>query len=171
MSNQKIGICLAYLSAGSNLGDRKAHLGAGIEALRAEGIVVRRISSVFETEPVGFLEQPWFLNIALEVATDLSAQELLRICLTIEAAQGRVRTFQGAPRALDIDILLFGNRVIHEPGLEVPHPRMAQRRFVLEPLAEIAPGVIHPLLQKDIRSLLASCPDSSRVLLHSKMTP
>ena len=158
---------IAFMSVGSNLGDREANLKGAIDGLSNAGIAVQRVSSIFETEPVGFLDQPWFLNLALEGETCLGPRELLACLQKIEAAYGRVRLFPEAPRTLDIDILLFNNFIIFEPGLQIPHPRMTQRRFVLEPLAQIAPEVLHPLLKKSVRDLLATCPDSSRVSLHS----
>jgi 2-amino-4-hydroxy-6-hydroxymethyldihydropteridine diphosphokinase len=162
---------VAYLSAGSNLGDREGNLENGIRGLLEAGLVVRRISSVYETEPVGFLEQPWFLNIALETETHLSPKELLACCLKVEGRIGRVRSFTGAPRTLDLDILLYGDLIIDQPGLRIPHPRMAQRRFVLEPLAQIAPELLHPELKQDISYLLSTCADPSDVVLHSELTP
>ncbi|MBZ5495527.1 MAG: 2-amino-4-hydroxy-6-hydroxymethyldihydropteridine diphosphokinase [Acidobacteriia bacterium] len=161
--------CTVYLSAGSNLGDRKAHLRSGIDGLRSVGLAALRVSSVFETEPVGFLNQPWFLNIVVEAETRLTPRQLLACCLEVESQHGRVRSFPGAPRTLDLDILLYGDLVIDEPGLQIPHPRMAQRRFVLEPLAQMAPEVRHPTLGQSIHTLLASCTDSSRVTFHSEL--
>ncbi len=161
---------VAYLSAGSNLEDRKGNLESGIRGLLEAGLVIRRISSVYETQPVGFLEQPWFLNLALEMETQLSPRELLVCCLEVESRNGRVRSFAGAPRPLDLDILLYDDLIIDEPGLRIPHPRMAQRRFVLEPLAEIAPEVEHAELKQKILYLLETCADHSAVVLHSKLT-
>jgi 2-amino-4-hydroxy-6-hydroxymethyldihydropteridine diphosphokinase len=163
------GIHIGYLSCGSNLGDRKANLRSAIADLCAGAITVRRISSAYETEPVGFRDQPWFMNIALEVETGLTPRELLAGCQKIEEAHGRIRSFTGAPRQLDLDILLFDNLIIDEPSLQIPHPKMAARRFVLEPLAQIAPGVCHPVQGKSIRFLLAACPDTSKVILHSEL--
>jgi 2-amino-4-hydroxy-6-hydroxymethyldihydropteridine diphosphokinase len=156
----------AFLSAGSNLGDRKAHLESALSSL-AKGGKVSRISSYFETEPVGFADQPWFLNIAVELQTGLTPSELLSFCREIEASRGRVRTFPNAPRTLDLDILLYGDAVIHREDLVIPHPRLSERRFVLEPLAQIAPDVRHPVLKKSIRSLLKACPDLSEVRMVS----
>jgi 2-amino-4-hydroxy-6-hydroxymethyldihydropteridine diphosphokinase len=130
---------------------------------------VRRVSSVYETEPVGFLNQPCFLNIAVAVETRLPPSELLARCQDIEELHGRVRSFPGAPRVLDLDILLYDDLIIDGPSLQIPHPRMTQRRFVLEPLAQIAPEAIHPVLKQTILSLLASCRDGSRVTLHSEL--
>ena len=164
-------VCLVYISAGSNLGDRRAHLEQGLRALGDSGVVPTRISSVFETEPVDAGSQPWFLNIALEAKTQLSPGTLLERCLAIELEEGRSRPYPNAPRTLDLDILLYGDRIIHTPRLTIPHPRMVTRRFVLEPLAEIAPDLCHPVLKKTIRALLAACPDSSAVRLYSPGEP
>ena len=160
-------IATAYLSAGSNLGDRKLNLERALQSLAAGGAQPMRISAYFETEPVGFQDQPWFLNIALEVDTCLSPNALLECCHGIERSMGRVRTFRDAPRTLDLDILLYEDRTINEPRLTVPHPRMTERKFVLKPLAQIAPELVHPVLKKTILSLLESCPDPSTVRLFS----
>ena len=149
------------------MGDRVGHIKAGLAELDRTGIQFRRSSSYYETEPVGFLDQPWFLNIAVMVDSPFEPRELLERCLQAEAARGRSRTRKNGPRTLDIDILLFGERILHEPGLVIPHPRMSQRRFVLEPLAEIDPEVYHPVLMKTVRLLLDSCPDPSSVRLYS----
>ncbi len=159
---------VAYLSAGSNLGDRKDNLQQGVRRLVEAGLAVRRVSSIFETEPVGFQQQPWFLNIALEVETTLSPSQLLACCQEVETSAGRVRSFTGAPRTLDLDILLYGDVILDEPGLRIPHPRMHQRRFVLEPLVQIAPGLVHPELRQKVSHLLSVCADSSTVLLVSE---
>jgi 2-amino-4-hydroxy-6-hydroxymethyldihydropteridine diphosphokinase len=152
----------AFLLAGTNMGDRKANLGFAVSFL-AKGGVVRNISSCFETEPVGYLDQAWFLNQAIEMETSLSPSELLALCQDIESACGRVRTFRNAPRTLDLDILLYGNLLVQDENLIIPHPRLAERRFALAPLAQIAPGLMHPLLKKTIQALLEVCPDSSEV--------
>ena len=153
----------AYISAGSNIGDRKTNLEFALKALTPE-TVVKKVSSYFETEPVGYLNQPWFLNVAVEVETDFAPLELLKLCNGIEESGGRVRSFQNAPRTLDLDILLYGDLVMNDASLTIPHPRMAERRFVLEPLAQIAPDVMHPVLKQSIRQLLEACPDNSKVL-------
>jgi len=153
-----------YMSIGSNLGDRVANLNRAMACLDELGQFVRKVSPFYSTEPVGFEDQPWFLNVVLALDTDLRPLELLEHCQGIENSLGRVRTFRDAPRTVDLDILLFGNRVIDRPGLKIPHPRMAERRFVLKPLARIAPDAIHPILGKNIRSLLAACPDTSAVI-------
>ena len=133
----------AYLSAGSNVGNREANLQAAIASI-SRNAVVRNVSTVYETEPVGFHDQPWFLNIAIELDTTLSPSALMDLCHEIEQAQGRIRTFANAPRMLDLDILLYDDLVVATSQLTIPHPRMAQRKFVLVPLAELAPDVIHP---------------------------
>jgi 2-amino-4-hydroxy-6-hydroxymethyldihydropteridine diphosphokinase len=156
-----------YLSAGSNLGNREANLEFGMDSLRQNGIVPVHVSPFFETEPVGFLDQPWFLNLAFEVESRLSPRQLLEECLEIEAQRGRKRTFANQPRTLDLDILLYNSEVVSEEGLVIPHPRMAERRFVLEPLARIASGVVHPLLEKTIATLLDECPDRSVVKIYT----
>ncbi len=156
-----------YLSLGSNLGDRVANLRAGLAGLAGSGFRCERSSSYYETEPVGFHDQPWFLNIAVCAETVLAPMDLLKRCLEIELAQGRARGLRNGPRTLDIDILLYGDQAFEEPGLIIPHPRMGQRRFVLEPLAEIAPEVYHPVLMKTVLALLESCPDHSSVRLYS----
>ena len=158
---------MAYIALGSNLGDRLANLENGRSALGKAGAHLKRASSLFETEPVGFLDQPWFLNRVLGVETRLSPAELLKCCQKIEIAHGRRRSFQNGPRTLDLDILLYDDIVLDDPELIIPHPRMAERRFVLEPLAEIAPEVYHPVLKKTIRCLLSLCTDPSSVHLYT----
>jgi 2-amino-4-hydroxy-6-hydroxymethyldihydropteridine diphosphokinase len=153
----------AYLSAGSNLGNRAENLAAAAVVLQDRNLIVLRVSSVFETEPLGYADQPWFLNIALEIDTRLGPRELLARCQEVERAFGRTASFRNAPRPLDLDILLQGDRVVSERDLQIPHPRLAERRFVLEPLAEIAPEIVHPVARRTIRELLAGCSDRSQV--------
>jgi 2-amino-4-hydroxy-6-hydroxymethyldihydropteridine diphosphokinase len=157
----------AFILAGSNLGDRKANLRFALASLAKAGAVLK-ISSFFETEPVGFLDQPWFLNMAIALETALPPSALLSLCQKIEESCGRVRTFPNAPRTLDLDILLYGHEVINEPDLIIPHPRLPERRFALEPLAQIAPDFIHPVLNRSIRSLLETCSDQSEVRIASE---
>jgi 2-amino-4-hydroxy-6-hydroxymethyldihydropteridine diphosphokinase len=144
---------LFYLSLGSNVGNRDANLRAAIDRLAGTGSV-KTISSFYETEPVDFRDQPWFLNCVVALETEMSPRELLESALAIEAAMGRQRVLDKAPRIIDIDILLAGNRVVNELGLKIPHPAMQERRFVLEPLTEIAPEIVHPVLQKTAQELL-----------------
>jgi 2-amino-4-hydroxy-6-hydroxymethyldihydropteridine diphosphokinase len=147
-----------------------ANLKRALAGLRESGIVLRKISSVYETEPVGYLNQPWFLNLAVEVESSHSPRDLLACCLEIEAGEGRVRSFPGAPRTLDLDILLMGRLILEEPGLRIPHPRLPDRRFVLVPLAEIAPETRHPERRQTIQALLCCCPDNSKVTRYSEMS-
>jgi 2-amino-4-hydroxy-6-hydroxymethyldihydropteridine diphosphokinase len=153
-----------YLSLGSNIGDRSANLRAAIEGLGEAG-TVRAVSGLYETEPVELRDQPWFLNCVVALETSDSPGRLLKKVLAIEQAMGRLRTTDKGPRSIDIDILLFGDRVVEEQGLKIPHPAMHQRRFVLEPLAEIAPEAIHPQLRKTARELLADLPAGQMVRL------
>jgi len=146
-----------YLSLGSNLGDRRANLRNAIGKLLNVGNLLA-VSSFYETEPVEFTEQPWFLNCAVALQTELNADDFLKEIISIEREMGRQRTAPKGPRTIDIDILLFGKAVIHQPQLTIPHPAMHQRRFVLEPLAEIAPDAQHPVLKKTAREMLKSLP-------------
>jgi 2-amino-4-hydroxy-6-hydroxymethyldihydropteridine diphosphokinase len=154
---------IIYVSLGSNVGDREANLRAAISALEGAGVRVRRVSSLYETEPVDFLEQPWFLNCVLEGETDVPAQKLLKELRGIEARMGSKKLIAKGPRLLDMDILLYGDETMDTPELQVPHPRMTERRFVLEPLAEIAPELRHPSWSGTATDLLARTPDRSAV--------
>ena len=153
---------IAYLSLGSNIGDREAQLREAVRRLCQLGKIAAA-SSFYETEPVEVTDQAWFLNCVVALTTDLKPAELLGQVLNIERAMGRHRVRSKGPRSIDIDILLFGDAVLDTPELTVPHPAMSSRRFVLEPLAEIAPEIQHPKLKKTIRELQAELPPGQKV--------
>ena len=147
----------AYIGLGANLGDREATLRRALQLLAAEpGIEVTAVSAFRDTAPVGLLDQPRFLNAAARIATRLGARELLERLFAVERALGRTRTGpRFGPRTIDLDLLLYGDVVLHEPGLTVPHPRLHERAFALEPLAELDPGLVIPG-RGDVKSLLAA---------------
>ncbi|MBI4282106.1 MAG: 2-amino-4-hydroxy-6-hydroxymethyldihydropteridine diphosphokinase [Chloroflexi bacterium] len=154
----------AYLCLGSNLGDREDNLRRAVSLLGKNTSLVA-LSLVYETEPWGYTSQPLFLNMVCALETRLSPQELLKLAQGVERELGRVPTFRYGPRSIDVDILLYGDEVIDIPGLQIPHPRMAERAFVLVPLAEIAPGLAHPLLGKTIAELLADVSGKEEVVM------
>jgi 2-amino-4-hydroxy-6-hydroxymethyldihydropteridine diphosphokinase len=156
-----------YLGLGSNVGDRERNLTAAVDQLTGPALRVLRVSSTYETEPIDYTDQRWFLNLVAEAETDLFPMQLLARIVKIERALGRVRTVSKGPRTLDIDILLYGRAVIRSARLKIPHPRMGERRFVLAPLAELAPGLRHPLTRKTIREMLDAAPVQVVRLLHS----
>lgn len=154
----------AYVGLGSNLGDRLGYLRAAVRGLSEAGNVVA-VSSLYETPPVGYEEQPWFLNAVVAIETSLTPEELLRHLQRLEHAAGRDRPFPNAPRTLDLDILFYDDLVVDRPDLTVPHPRAYERAFVLVPLFEIAPSLRHPTLHQTIGELLARLGEVSDQLL------
>jgi 2-amino-4-hydroxy-6-hydroxymethyldihydropteridine diphosphokinase len=158
-----------YVALGSNLGDRDRQLAAAIAALSAtDGIEVVAVSPVYETDPVGPPPQDAYLNAAVRLRTALTPGALLRRLLEIEAMQGRSRgSTRDAPRTLDLDLLFYGDRILLEPDLELPHPRLADRPFVLEPLCDLAPDFIHPVLGVSVENLARRVRDSAAVRRHT----
>jgi 2-amino-4-hydroxy-6-hydroxymethyldihydropteridine diphosphokinase len=153
---------LVYLSLGSNVGDREAHLREAIMQLEGVG-QIKAGSSIYETEPVEFTQQSNFLNCAIALETNLPPSELMSQLLDIERRLGRERIQKKGPRTIDIDVLLYGDLVLDSANITIPHPAMAQRRFVLEPLAEIAPDAVHPVTKNTIRELLEELPAGQKV--------
>jgi 2-amino-4-hydroxy-6-hydroxymethyldihydropteridine diphosphokinase len=159
---------IVYLGLGSNLGDRMGYLQQAVEALDRSGVAITRAASVYETAPVDSpAGSPLFLHTALEARFSASPEELIKTCLKIERAAGRVRTEPNAARTLDIDVIMAGGLTIDRPGLTVPHPRYAERRFVLVPLNEIAPDLVDPARGVTVRELLAACRDDAQVTLYA----
>ncbi len=153
----------AYVGLGSNLGDPDAELRAALEGLTRRGVRLVKCSSVYLTEPVDSDPASWYKNAAAAVRFNGSPLDLLRICLRVEASRGRERPYKNAPRTLDIDLLIAGDESIDTEELMLPHPRLHERRFVLEPMVEIAPELVHPSLGRTMRELLDDCADPSRV--------
>lgn len=145
----------AYLGLGTNLGDREENLRAAAEILKSERVVMTRVSSVWETAPRDMLDQPHFLNQVVEVETDLFPRQLFERAKLVERKMGRVASSPKGPRLIDVDVLLYGDVVICNADLEIPHPRMGERRFVLEPLAELAGELRHPVTRRTVREMLA----------------
>ena len=152
-----------YLGLGSNVGDRAATLEKALLALGARGLEVGARSSLYLTEPMDAPPQEWFVNAVAGGRTALAPEDLLQACQDVEREMGRVRVVFRGPRTLDLDILLYGSLVREGPGLTVPHPRLQERRFVLVPLDEIAPAVVHPVLGLTVHELLRRCPDTAEV--------
>jgi len=154
------------LGLGSNMGDRESHLREAVDSLQQLQITVRRSASLYLTEPRDYTDQPWFINTVAEVNTDRDPVELLKYCLLIEREAGRIRDQSRGPRPIDLDILFYGDLQIQTANLVVPHPRYADRRFVLAPLAELAPDFRDPISGVTIQQLLERCPDSGEVRLY-----
>lgn len=147
---------IVYLGLGSNVGEREQNLQSAVERLQSRELRITRLSSVYETEPQGMRNQRWFLNLVAEAETDLFPRQLLGRIVKIERELGRRRMIENGPRTIDIDILFFGNSVVQTSELTIPHPRFAERRFVLEPMVELAPDLRDPVSRKTIRELLSA---------------
>jgi 2-amino-4-hydroxy-6-hydroxymethyldihydropteridine diphosphokinase len=152
----------AYIGLGSNVGDRMATLRTAVQRLETLGRVTR-VSRLYETEPVGYLDQPRFLNAVVALETALAPVDLLRALLGIERESGRTRSFPNAPRALDLDLLLVDDVTLETAELTLPHPRLHDRAFVLAPLADLAPEMVHPASGQTVREMLRALPDRSGV--------
>ena len=147
----------AYIGIGSNIGNKIENCKKAIDLLKEnQHIEVTKTSGFYEAEPVGYKEQEWFVNCAVEIKTDLIPHELLLLCHTIESKLGRERKIKYGPRIIDLDILLYNNDIIDKADLKIPHPEMHKRGFVLKPLSDIAPDAVHPVLKKSIAELLKS---------------
>jgi 2-amino-4-hydroxy-6-hydroxymethyldihydropteridine diphosphokinase len=155
---------IAFLSLGSNLGDRADSIRQALARLRQTGVKVRRVSSRYETEPVDHRAQPWFLNCVAEVETKLSPRQLLSACKSIERALGRRPSLPKGPRAIDIDILFYENVVVDSARLRIPHARLGERRFVLAPLCELRPEIRHPVSGRTAAEMLAEIRDTAQVI-------
>jgi 2-amino-4-hydroxy-6-hydroxymethyldihydropteridine diphosphokinase len=145
---------IVYIGIGSNLGNRRKNCRDAIELLKKKGVIVNKNSSFYKTEPWGIKDQPKFLNVAIEIETDLKPHDLLAVLKKVEDEIGRKKSYKWGPRLIDLDILFFGNIVIDEDNLKIPHPLMHEREFVLRPLQEIAPDMVHPLFKIKVGELL-----------------
>jgi 2-amino-4-hydroxy-6-hydroxymethyldihydropteridine diphosphokinase len=155
---------IAYIGIGSNLGDKIHHCEKAISAiLKIDRHKLLAESSLFKTQPIGYTSQDWFVNGVIKIETDLEAPELLRTLKTIESQLGRIETFRWGPRTIDLDILFFDDIEIHTEDLQIPHPFIQNRQFVLIPLAEIDPTLVHPVLKKTVQELLNNLKEDQRV--------
>jgi len=154
-----------FISLGSNLGNRRKYLVRAVSLLKKSRVKIIKASSLYETYPVGFIAQPWFMNRVLEIETDMQPESFLLLVKSIEKSMGRKKAIQNGPRCIDIDILLAENRVVQTEKLQIPHPELANRNFVLVPLNEISPNTVHPVINKKIEELCRLCQDTSAVLL------
>jgi 2-amino-4-hydroxy-6-hydroxymethyldihydropteridine diphosphokinase len=154
----------AYLSLGSNVGDRVSHIRVALQVLPTAGVHVRSVSSFYKTEPVDFAPQRWFVNCVVEAETDLMPLQLLKALQAVERQLGRRPGISKGPRPIDIDILLYENVVVRSPHLTIPHERLAERRFVLIPLGELAARLRHPVTQRTVLEMLHETPDMSQVI-------
>jgi len=155
---------IAYIGIGSNLGDKIHHCEKAISAiLKIDRHKLLAKSSLFKTQPIGYTSQDWFVNGVIKIETDLEAPELLRTLKTIESQLGRIETFRWGPRTIDLDILFFDDVEIHTEDLQIPHPLIQDRQFVLIPLAEIDPTLVHPVLKKTVQELLNNLKEDQRV--------
>jgi 2-amino-4-hydroxy-6-hydroxymethyldihydropteridine diphosphokinase len=154
----------AYLGLGSNLGDRVANIRRALERFSAAEVKIHRLSSMYETAPVEYLPQPWFVNCVAEVDTKLSPQQLLKACKSVERALGRRPSIPKGPREIDIDILFYENVIAHSAFLRIPHAHLEERRFVLVPLCELAPEIHHPVSGRTAAEMLAETRDTAQVI-------
>ena len=159
-----------FISLGSNVGDRAANISGALRRLEIAGDVAR-VSALYETSPVEVTDQPWFLNAVAELRTAFEPEALMRTLLEIEQSMGRLRTQPKGPRNIDLDILLYDSLELHSSDLDIPHPSMHLRKFVLIPLAEIAPEVVHPTLKQTPRELLEALDSSDEVHISSSKLP
>jgi 2-amino-4-hydroxy-6-hydroxymethyldihydropteridine diphosphokinase len=150
-----------YLGLGSNMGNREAALQQAIRILHSQDLRIRRLSSVYETSPQENVAQPWFLNMVLQAETTLFPMRLLLRAMNVEMKMGRKRHVAKGPRIIDVDILLYGNTIVNSQRLQIPHPGIPGRRFVLEPLAELTPDLRHPVNQRTMRDLLSGTTEQS----------
>ncbi len=159
----------AYLSLGSNLGNRLQNIKDAIQKIeKSQKILIKEVSSLYETQPVGYENQSWFLNLVIKIETSLDPFALLKYLLAIEDQMGRKRGKKWGPRNIDLDILFYENQVLNSDQLIIPHPQMDKRRFVLVGLAQIAPQLLHPVLKKNVGELLEGCEDNSIVRVYSE---